>query len=120
MLTDEKKEYTSEKNVILFDTLTPLLNALYSEIQVLSKKKPDGTLSANKTKVINRLLIDIKDFLNDEPTNKYLDLLEDENLPQYSDVALMLSQYSAALTQFKSRYYGWTGSDHGWFINMKI
>ncbi len=75
------------------------------QIKDLSKKKPDATLSQTKVKIINRLLEDVRKFLVDETSIKYLDLIEDENLPQYSDVAIVLSQYSAALTQFQNKYY---------------
>ncbi len=89
---------------------------MYREMQDLSKKKPDGTLNATKVKIINRLLNDIKIVLADEPDSKYLDLLDDETLPQYSDVALILSQFSASIKMFREKYYGWDGVEHAWHI----
>ncbi len=79
---------------------------MYKEMQDLSKKKPDGTLNPIKVKIINRLLTDIKAILVDESDSKYLDLLDDEMLPQYSDVALILSQFSASIKKFYEKYYG--------------
>jgi len=95
-----------------------LLEALYKEIQDLSKKKPDWTLNQTKVKIINRLLDDIKTLLKDEPDSKYLDLLEDESLPQYSDVTLILSQWSASVKKFHQKYYGWDEAEHEhrWFV----
>ncbi len=118
MKNNENKEYTTKEKVNIFETTSPLFNSLYKEIQDLSKKKPDGTLNESKIKLINRLLKDIKDFLTDEKENKYLDILSDENLPQYSDVVLILSLYSAALQKFRSKYYGRDGIDYEykWFI----
>ena len=112
-----KKSNTTQEKVNAYETTSPLLNALYMEIQTLSKKKPDATLNQNKVTLINRLLSDIKDLLSDESHSKYLDLLDDEDLPQYSDVVLILSQFSAAMERFHSNYYGWdemTGN-HRWF-----
>ena len=100
----ERKATTKEK-VEVYQTTSPLLVAMYQEIQILSKKKPDGTLNAGKVKLINRLLSDIKDVLEDEPDIKYLDLLSDDDLPQYSDVVLILSQFSTAFKRFKEKYY---------------
>ena len=106
---------TTREKADTFETTSPLLSALYEEIQTLSKKKPDGTLNPSKIKLINRLLSDIQELLKDEPDIKYLDLIEDEDLPQYSDVVLILSQYSASMNKFEERYYGWDGAEHRWF-----
>ena len=108
---------TTKEKADIFETTSPLLSALYEEIQILSKKKPDGTLNPSKIKLINRLLSDIKELLKDEPDIKYLDMIEDEDLPQYSDVVLILSQYSASMDKFENRYYGWDGVVHRWFID---
>lgn len=108
---------TNQEKVDVYETTAPLLAALYEEIQALSKKKPDGTLNQSKVQLINRLLTDIKDFLKDEPDKKYLDLINDEDLPQYSDVVLILSQYSASVNKFENKYYGWDGTEHTWLID---
>ena len=107
---------TTQEKVNIYETTAPLLAALYEEIQALSKKKHDGTSNQSKVQLINRLLVDIKELLKDEPDNKYLDLISDEDLPQYSDVVLILSQYSASLNKFEDKYYGWNGTEHTWRI----
>lgn len=104
-MSKDSNEITSREKVDVYETTVTLLEAMYKEMQDLSKKKPDGTLNPTKVKIINRLLADIKAILNDEPDSKYLDLLDDETLPQYSDVALILSQFSAAIKKFYSKYY---------------
>jgi hypothetical protein len=98
---------TLPEKAAAWETTSPLLNAMYAEIQELSKKKPEATLNQSKVKLINRLLTDVKGLLSDERDVKYLDLLDDESLPQFSDVVLMLSQYSAALKRFHETYFGW-------------
>ncbi|HEY9773597.1 MAG TPA: hypothetical protein V6C81_07285 [Planktothrix sp.] len=110
-------EYTTKEKAGKHDTVSPLLNAAYNEMQDLTKKKPEGTLTPYQVKMLNRLLVDIRDMLVDEPSIKYLDLLADEDLPQHSEVTLILSQYSAALGQFKSRYFGYNGNEHAWFVS---
>jgi hypothetical protein len=109
-----KKGITTQKKVDVYETTEPLLEAMYKEMQDLSKKKPDGTLSPTKVKIINRLLTDIKAILVDETDSKYLDLLDDETLPQYSDVALILSQFSASIKKFHEKYYGYDETHGEW------
>lgn len=114
-MTEPKTHYTTKEKADLYDTVSPLLTAAYTEVKELAKKKPEGTLNANKVKVLNRLLKDIRIVLDNEPSSKYLDMLDDDDLPLYSDVVLMLSQYSAALKHFRAKYHGWDGSKHQWF-----
>lgn len=104
MKKNDRNETTKEK-IEVWETTSPLLSAMYNEIKALSLKKPDATLNPNKVKIINRLLIDIRELLENEPASKYLDLIDDEVLPQYSDVVIMLSQYSTAMGKFKERYH---------------
>ena len=99
-----KRLVTTNKKISGYETTGPLLKALYEEMQTLSKKNPEKTINASKVKLVNRLLSDIKEILYEEPDDKYLDLLDDENLPQYSDVVLMLSQFSTAMREFRKRY----------------
>jgi hypothetical protein len=97
----------TKAQISLYETTDPLLDALYEEMQQFAKKKPDGTLSDGKVKVINRLLKDVRIVLKDAAEFKYLDLLDTDSLPQNSDVVLMLSQYKAAMDKFRSNNYGW-------------
>jgi hypothetical protein len=82
------------------------------------EKKPDITLNASKVKIINRVLEDVAACLKGAPDHKYLDLLDDSALPQYSDAILILSQYEGALNAFRRRHYGFNGAlgESGWFI----
>ena len=109
---------TSEK-VAAYEVLAPQLTALQGELRDLAKKRPDATLSTSKVAFMNRLLADIKELLKDEGASKYLDLLDDLAVPQFSDAVLVVSQYSAALDAFHSRYYGWDENHvkHGWLTS---
>ena len=84
----------------------PLLNSMFREFQELSKKKPDGALNKRKVEIVNRLLRDIHEIiLKGESTSAYLDLLDEDDLPQNSDVTLILGQTVAAMNAFKEKYY---------------
>jgi hypothetical protein len=102
---EEAPESITSEQAVLFESTRPLLHAMAKEFEKLSSKKPETTLSKTKVTFVNRLLTDLKGLLANEPTIKYLDLLTDEELPQYSDVMLILSQYQAAMVGFRSRYF---------------
>jgi hypothetical protein len=79
---------------------------MHSEFQDLSRKKPDGAVNKGKIVIVNRLLKDSLTILEGEPQRQFLDLLEEDDLPQNSDVVLVLSQYCEAMDQFHNKYYG--------------
>jgi hypothetical protein len=113
---EKRVEMISRDKVDIYETTNPLLRALYNEIQGFSKKKPEATLSAMKVKIINRLLVDIREMLKNEPEMKYLDMVDDDNLPQYSDVVIILSQYLSALEKFYNRYTTSDGLERSWLL----
>jgi len=62
----------------------------------------------------NRVLAKVKSILHDDPTVEFLDLLDEEIFPTNSDAVLIISQYRAAMSQFKEKYYLWTGTEYKW------
>lgn len=104
----------NEEDVANFDMLYPMLISALEEMREFSKKKQDGVLNPLKVKVINRLLSQIKEVLNTDPSTEYLDLLHDELLPQNSDAVLILGQFKAAMHQFKEKYYGYYNGTKRW------
>jgi len=106
---------TTAAQAAAWETAKPLLDAMYNEFKELSKKKPDEAVSRGKIAVVNRLLEKCRETLNGEDSLAFLDLLDEDNVPQNSDVVLMLSQYVAAMETFRSAYHGWTGTEHDWF-----
>ena len=98
--------FTTAEKAEKHDDLTLLLNSMFREFQELSKKKPDGALNKRKVEIVNRLLRDIHGIiLKGESTSAYLDLLDEDDLPQNSDVTLILGQTVAAMDAFKEKYY---------------
>ena len=115
-MTKRRNSTTSAGLVRSYEETAPQLYALQTEVRDLAKKKPDATFSKSKVALINRVLADIKENFKDESGGKYLELLDDETLPQYSDAVLIIAQFAAVLTQFKKRYYGWDEDEgEGWF-----
>ncbi|WP_417358543.1 MULTISPECIES: hypothetical protein [Gammaproteobacteria] len=86
-MIDETK-VTTEESVAIYNATNDIFLGLLKEIRELSKKKPDAIMSAGKVGIINRVLEDLKLVLDKEPEGKFLDILDDENLPQTSDAVL--------------------------------
>ena len=107
---------TTKKQAEAWKVAMPLLRAMFSEIKELSKKKPDAPISPAKIRVINRLLTTCRQVLKGEASLGFLDLIEEDDVPQPSDVTLMLSQYEAAMERFQSQHHGWNGIDHTWHL----
>tara|TARA_E500000331_G_C17176184_1_gene678420 strand:+ start:476 stop:835 length:360 start_codon:yes stop_codon:yes gene_type:complete len=95
-----------------YDSFFEVFSHLYKELKALGSKKPAETLSDSKVKIVNRLLEDIRKMMEGEQEYKYLDMLDSEMLPQYSDAILILSQYEGALKGLKERCYGYDSSEH--------
>lgn len=95
----------SDQDVDKYDLLNQMFNAIFIEMKQLSKSKQEMELNQFKVKKINEILIKIKDLLSKQPTNEFLDLLDDETLPRYSDSILILAQYRTALDQFHDKYF---------------
>jgi hypothetical protein len=102
------------------DSLMPLLQAMFREFQDASKKKPDAVLNRRKVEIVNRLLADIFKILDGEPTRQYLDLLDEDQLPQNSDVVLILGQAAAAMGAFKDKYFKYDkhSFEHRWMLDV--
>ena len=104
------RDSTTTEKAEKHDNLMPLLNSMFREFQELSKKKPDGALNKRKVEIVNRLLRDIHGILEGESTSAYLDLLDEDDLPQNSDVILILGLAVAAMNTFREKYCGYNPS----------
>lgn len=108
----------TKKQAETLELASPILIAVVTEMRELSKKKQDGILSTLKVRSINRLLADVQSTLGDDPSVRYLDLLEEEDLPQNSDAVLILAQWEAAVKQYKDKHQGYnTSSEWVWFLS---
>jgi hypothetical protein len=99
------------------EMVSPILTSLASEIRELSKRKQDGILSPLKVTQINRVLVDLRRALGEDPSTRYLDLLDDDTLPQNSDAVIVLAQWESAVDQFKDKHQGYDDDrDWVWFL----
>ena len=110
-------EYPTEEETAKFDMLEKLLDSSYTEMKEFSKKKPDELLNKFKVTSLNRILGPIKELLGNQPTASFLDLLDEDTIPSYSDSILIIAQFQSAMAQFKSLYHGKTTQygSHRWF-----
>lgn len=111
--------YTTREKVDAFEAVIGVFSELFKELKDLGKRHPGATLGATKVKIINRVLEDVRSCLFGEPDYKYLDLLDHDDLPQYSDAILILSQHEGALKSFKARSHGYRRSTQttDWFVD---
>lgn len=107
----------TDEQAATYDRLVPMLEAAHREMTELSKKKQDGIVNALKIKMLNRLLGELSKVIEKDPSYAFVDLLDEETLPQNSDAVLILSQWQAALKQYKDRHYGFDPTQHEsrWF-----
>ncbi len=108
--SDPTSESPTENDAAVYERLVPMLQAAHREMSELSKKKQDGIVNSLKIRNINRLLRDLKGIIEKDPSRDYVELLDEEELPQNSDAVLLLSQWQAALQQYKRRHFGRDGS----------
>ncbi|WP_221390030.1 hypothetical protein [Dyadobacter sp. NIV53] len=101
----------TDAEITKFEMLNELAESIYLEMKEFSKKKPDDALNPFKVKNVNRVLTQLKEFLINEPTASFLDLLDDETLPTNSDAILIIGQFKASMDNFRhkntNRYRMW-------------
>jgi hypothetical protein len=115
--TDSSSPSPTEEQAATYDRLVPMLEAAHREMSELSKKKQDGVINTLKIKMLNRLLGELSKIIEKDPSYAFVDMLDEETLPQNSDAVLVLSQWRAALTQYKGRHHGYDsqGGTQRWF-----
>lgn len=103
---DASSPSPTEEQAATYDRLVPMLEAAHREMTELSKKKQDGIVNKLKINMLNRLLGELSKIIKNDPSHAFVDMLDEETLPQNSDAVLILSQWHAALKQYKARHYG--------------
>lgn len=78
------------------------LEGLHSEIDALSKKKPDDSLNKFKLGFVNKIISESNEILG----KKYIPFenfstFEEDNLPTTSDVVLILTQYLSSFENMR-------------------
>ena len=118
----DMEDTTTDAKVAAYEASSDVFGGLMREMRELSQKKPEATLSKGKVAILNRILADIRAVLRDEPEAKYLDPLDDDELPQNSDAVLVMVQYQTALAAYHKRYYMYVRllGDHRWLTAATV
>ncbi len=93
-MIEENDRLPTEQNIMDYKLLKDMLHSQKKEFDLLSKKKTDGQLNPIKIKMANRVLEPIKELFKHEESHKFLDTLNEDEMPTYSDVVLIISQGS--------------------------
>ena len=96
----------TDAQVSEFLIIQPMIAEARKEMVELSKKKQDGILNELKVRHINRLLTKANEVLGTDPSLAFVELLDEETLPQNSDAVIVLGQWLEAMRQFKGRHHG--------------
>jgi len=104
-MSDEKQWLPTSNNIDDYKLLIDMLSSQRKEFDILSKKKADGQLNLTKIKMLNRVLDPLKQLCEREPSHMFLDSISEDDIPTYSDVVLIISQYKTALDEFKKKYF---------------
>jgi hypothetical protein len=93
----------NKNEVNSFIQLYAQIEALYTEVSLLSKKNPNDGINKFKLKYINKTLDEANNTLKDErkPFSDFA-FFEEDNLPTNSDVTMILSQYLSCLEELRS------------------
>lgn len=106
---------TTDAKVAEYEASHDVFASLLHEVKELSKKKPDASMSAGKVKIVNRVLENLLTVLEGQPDAKYLEALDDDDLPQVSDAVLVMVQFESALASYRERHYQHvSGYGHHW------
>lgn len=105
IMTKEYKWLPTEKNIEDYELLKEILHSQRREFDLLSNKKAGEQLNPMKIKMVNRVLEPLKELFKYEESYKFLDTLNEDDIPTNSDVVLIISQYETAIKRFHNRYY---------------
>ena len=86
-----------------FEKIDAQLHGLFDEMNKQSVKRPNDALNKFKLKYVNDIIIKINNFLDKKliPFQEFKKFEEDD-LPTYSDVCLILSQYIECMDKMRS------------------
>ena len=102
-----KKELPTEEYVKKFEILQNFLVTLSKDMKEYAKKKPNEPINTYKVKKINKLLIEVKKLLENETTIDYLEILDEDILPSFSDTDIEVGQFNAAMDRYKKEHFGY-------------
>lgn len=90
----------SQKEIELYGTIRPKIESIRNTIKDLSNKKPDITLNNFKVKRVNLLLEQANGLLKDLKPYEDFSTFDEDDLPTYSDVLMMLNLYVKSFEKY--------------------
>jgi hypothetical protein len=98
-----KGKIMNKAEVDKFEKLSGQLISIYEEMSLLSKKNPNDAVNKFKLNFINKLIDESNKFLSSRyrPFEDFNSFNEDD-IPQTSDVVLILSQYLQCFEKLRS------------------
>lgn len=103
-----------------FEKLEIQIKELNNQMSLLSKKTPNSAVNVFKLKYINIILETANEFLDDvNKPFKDFSIFSEDDLPFYSDVVLILSQYIECLEKLKFNNITRLSSSWYWVIDNK-
>jgi hypothetical protein len=103
------------QHIDTYERIKYQIQQLHSDINALSKKKPDGPINKFKLSFVNEKIADANSLLGDtfKPSRNF-ETFDKDDLPSNSDVVLILSQYLDALEAWRSANVKKIGYDWFW------
>lgn len=108
------------EQIVDFEKILAQLKSFYNDTNVLVKKTPKEEMNTFKLKLINKVLVKANDIVGDsKPFDDFTEFDIDGDMPNNSDVAMILGQYINCMEvikkdnvhPFRGRWYWKTGND---------
>lgn len=99
----QQEREEAERQKARLEQLVSVIDALYGEMDKLTKKAPAMTISQLSLEKVNKIIRSVKDFVGQEKDDFIEELVEfvpAGDMPEYRDVTLVLSQIKAGLDRF--------------------
>jgi formiminotetrahydrofolate cyclodeaminase len=91
----------TDEEIREYELLNAHLTTLMETVTELSKKKQDEVMNAFKVTNINRVLKRVLELIGDDPSDAFIEILDESSLPTNSDAMLTLKQFQTALKDFR-------------------
>ncbi len=104
----ELERGNAEKQKARYDQLISATEALYVEMDKLTRKAPGMTISKLSLERVNKVIRSVKELVTqdkDDFMDEIVEFIPAGDMPEYRDVTLVLSQVKAGLARFKDRYH---------------
>ncbi|MCJ7633987.1 hypothetical protein MUP77_16570 [Candidatus Bathyarchaeota archaeon] len=99
----QQQREEAERQKARLEQLVSASDALYDEMDKLTKKAPAMTISQLSLERVNKIIRAVKEFLvqeKDDFVEELVEFVPAGDMPEYRDVTLVLSQIKAGLDRF--------------------